>query len=165
VSRADAPEVPVRISVIGGSRAPAGELELARAVGASIADAGAILVCGGLGGVMEAAARGCCEAGGRTIGLLPGPDPGGANRWIQIPLATGLGEARNALVVRTGEAVISVGGAWGTLSEIGFARAVGRPVITLGRPPADGMELPSAASAADAVAWALEAAREARRID
>lgn len=153
---------PFRISVIGGSRASDEELALAREVGASIADAGAILVCGGLGGVMEAAARGCREAGGRTIGLLPGPDPAAANRWIEVPLATGLGEARNALVVRTGEAVISVGGAWGTLSEIGFARAVGRPVSTLGRPPAPGLDLPAASSAAAAVAWALEVAMEAR---
>lgn len=153
---------PLRISVIGGSRASDEELALAREVGGSIADAGAVLVCGGLGGVMEAAARGCREAGGRTIGILPGSDPAAANRWIEIPLATGLGEARNTLVVRAGEAVISVGGAWGTLSEIAFAGAIGRPVVTLGRPPAAELGLPDASSAAAAVAWALEAAMEAR---
>ncbi|HEX9885403.1 MAG TPA: TIGR00725 family protein [Longimicrobiales bacterium] len=153
---------PLRVAVIGGARATEEDLALAHEVGRGLGDAGAVLVCGGMGGVMEAAARGCREAGGLTVGLLPGADPQEGNSAILLPLATGLGVARNALVVRAGEAVIAVGGEWGTLSEIALARAMGRVVVTLGTPPAEGLALPAAASAEEAVAAALDAARQAR---
>lgn len=152
----------MRISVIGAGAASA-ELEaIAEEVGREIALAGAVLVCGGLGGVMAAAARGAAEAGGLTVGLLPGSDASAANPWIGLPLPTGMGEGRNVLVVRAADAVIAVGGAWGTLSEIAFGKVLGRPTVTLAEPPASGLGLPSAADAAGAVSWALEAARRPR---
>jgi uncharacterized protein (TIGR00725 family) len=110
---------------------------------------------------MEAASRGCLEAGGDSIGFLPGSDPSEANPWVRLPLPTGLGEARNTLVVRGGEAVVAVGGAWGTLSEIALARKMGRSVVLLGIPPVE-LPLKQAESPEDAVAWALEEARAAR---
>jgi uncharacterized protein (TIGR00725 family) len=137
-------------------------MRVATEVGRHLANAGAVLICGGLGGVMEAAARGAREAGGRTMGLLPGTDADEANPWIELPVATGLGEARNLLVVRTGEAVIAIGGGWGTLSEIALARKIGRRVVTLGLPPAEGLGCPAAKGPGDAVARALGFAREAR---
>lgn len=120
------------VGVIGGGAADSPDLEAAEAVGAGLARAGAILVCGGLGGVMEAACRGARHAGGRTIGLLPGRDRGAANPWVEIAIATGLGELRNGLVVRSADGLIAVGGEWGTLSEIALALKVGKPVIGLG---------------------------------
>ncbi|MDX1493606.1 MAG: hypothetical protein R3253_06090, partial [Longimicrobiales bacterium] len=123
---------------------------------------GAVVVCGGRSGVMEAVARGAREAGGVTVGVLPGPEAVEANPWISIPLPSGLGEARNALVVRAGEAVVAVGGGWGTLSEISLARKMGRPVTTVGRPPADGLELHASPTAEDAADWALDQARAHR---
>jgi uncharacterized protein (TIGR00725 family) len=105
--------------------------EVAEAVGRAIATAGAILVCGGLGGVMAAACRGARAAGGATIGILPGPDTSAANSDVQIPIATGMGEARNVIIVRTADAVIAVGGEYGTLSEIALARKAGRVVVGL----------------------------------
>ena len=91
------------------------------------------IVCGGLGGVMAAACRGAREAGGRTIGILPGDDPAEANPFVDVPIVTGLGIARNVLVVRNGDAVVAVAGEAGTLSEIGMALKLGRPVVALGR--------------------------------
>jgi len=120
------------VGVIGGGATDSPDLEAAEAVGAGLARAGAILVCGGLGGVMEAACRGARQAGGRTIGLLPGLDRGAANPWVEIAIATGLGELRNGLVVRSADGLIAVGGEWGTLSEIALALKVGKPVIGLG---------------------------------
>lgn len=152
------PSPPVRISVIGAGRASEVEEALARQVGKALARRGAVLVCGGLGGVMAAAARGCREEGGRTVGVLPGDVPEAANPWIELPLATGMGEARNALVVRFGEAVVAVGGEWGTLSEIALARKLGRAVVTLGTPPARGLGLPAAGDPGEAVDWAVERA-------
>jgi uncharacterized protein (TIGR00725 family) len=151
-----------RIAVIGPSAACAATLSLAEAVGAEIAARGALLVCGGLGGVMEAAAAGASRAGGLTVGILPGVRAAEANRHIQVPVVTGLGEARNVVVVRTAEAVIAIAGAYGTLSEIAFALKLGVPVIGLStwrlRAP-DGTEPPiiPAASAAEAVERALAA--------
>ncbi len=116
------PGRPYRVAVIGTARASESEYAVARALGAALAEAGAVVVCGGHGGVMEAVARGAREAGGLTVGILPGTEADHANRWIQVPLPTGLGDARNALVVRGAEAVIAVGGEWGTLSEIALAR-------------------------------------------
>lgn len=158
-----APRPPLRVSVIGASSSSEEEDRLAEEVGRALAEAGAVVVCGGLGGVMAAAARGAREAGGRTVGILPGDDAGAANRWIEIALPTGLGEVRNALVARSGEAVVAVGGSWGTLSEIAFARTAGRSVVTLGTPPAAGLALPAADTAREAVALALDAARRSRR--
>ena len=119
------------ISVIGASQAQPEILVMAEEVGRELAKRGVTLVCGGLGGVMEAACRGAKAAGGSTVGILPGNDPQQANPWVDIPVCTGLGYARNVIVVRSGQAVISVGGAFGTLSEIGHALSEGIPVIGL----------------------------------
>lgn len=119
----------VYISVIGGSRCTAAEYALAEQVGRLIAQEGATLVCGGLSGVMEAAARGAKEAGGTTIGILPGHDRSLGNPYLDYVLTTGIGHARNLAVVSSGDAVIAVGGEFGTLSEIGLAGKVGRPVV------------------------------------
>jgi uncharacterized protein (TIGR00725 family) len=103
----------------------------AEEVGRRIAEAGAVLVCGGLGGVMEAAARGAARAGGLTVGILPGDDAGEANPWIQLAVVTEMGHARNAIIVRTADAVVAVGGEYGTLSEIALALKMGKPVVSL----------------------------------
>jgi uncharacterized protein (TIGR00725 family) len=125
-------ERPMIISVIGSSVADAPLAALAEAVGRELAARGAKVVCGGLGGVMEAVCKGAKEAGGTTIGILPGNDPSEANEYVDIPICTGIGYARNVIVVKTGAAAIAVGGAYGTLSEIGHALADGIPVIGLG---------------------------------
>jgi uncharacterized protein (TIGR00725 family) len=122
----------VQIAIIGGYEASAPVAATAEEVGAALASAGAIVVCGGLGGVMAAACRGAKSAGGLTVGLLPGRDPSAANPWVDVVIATGLGEARNALVVGSADAVIAVDGAYGTLSEIALALHAGTPVIGLG---------------------------------
>ena len=119
------------ISVIGAGSPDAEVAEMAEAVGRGLALRGVTIVCGGLGGVMEAACRGAKSAGGTTIGILPGNDPADANPWVDIPICTGLGYARNVIVVKTGRAVVAVGGAYGTLSEIGHALGDGIPVIGL----------------------------------
>lgn len=119
------------VSIIGGGRCTAREYALAQEVGARVAELGAIVVCGGLGGIMEAAARGAKEGGGTTVGILPGHDRSQANPYIDIVITTGMGHARNLAVVSSGDAVIAVGGEYGTLSEIGLARKIGRPVIIL----------------------------------
>jgi len=120
------------IAVIGAGRCSPAEAALAEEVGRLIAQAGATLVCGGLGGVMEAACRGARSAGGLTVGILPGLDRAGANPWVELALPTGLGETRNTLVVRAAQAVIAIGGEYGTLSEIGFALRTRTPVFGLG---------------------------------
>ena len=120
-----------RIGVIGPSQTTPEVLSDAEIVGAEIARRGAILICGGLGGVMEAAARGAKSAGGLTVGILPGIDPNDANRHIDIPIATGMGEARNVLVVRASDGLIAIAGGFGTLSEIGFALQTGKPLVGL----------------------------------
>lgn len=122
---------PRYISVIGGGRCGAAEYALAEEVGRLVAHEGAILVCGGLAGVMEAAARGAREAGGVTIGILPGHDRTSANPYLDYALTTGIGHARNLAVVSSGDAVIAVGGSYGTLAEIGLAAKIGRPVVIL----------------------------------
>jgi uncharacterized protein (TIGR00725 family) len=119
------------IAVVGPGGAQAREVAWAEDAGAAIAEAGAVLVCGGLGGVMEAACRGARSRGGMTVGLLPGLDREDANGWVVVAIPTGLGEARNALVVRAADAVVAIGGAWGTLSEIALALKAGRPVVGL----------------------------------
>jgi uncharacterized protein (TIGR00725 family) len=137
---------------------------LAAEVGERLAQAGVTVVCGGGAGVMEAAARGAVEAGGRVIGIVPGSSVAEANPYCTEVVASGIGHARNLAVVSSGEAVIAVGGEWGTLSEIGFARAIGRTVIALhswqltGRERMDGAPgVVQAESAEEAVAAALAA--------
>jgi uncharacterized protein (TIGR00725 family) len=122
------------IAVCGPGAPDAGPRALAdaEAAGRTIARAGATLVCGGLGGVMEAACRGASEAGGVTVGLLPDDDPRAANPWVTVPLATGIGELRNGLIVRAAQAVVAIHGGWGTLSEVALARKIGRPVVAIG---------------------------------
>jgi uncharacterized protein (TIGR00725 family) len=119
------------VSVIGGGRCTAEEYSLAEAVGSLVAQQDAILVCGGLSGVMEAAARGAKEAGGSTVGILPGTDRVPGNPYLDVVICSGVGHARNLAVVSTGDVVIAIGGGYGTLSEIGLALKIGRPVIVL----------------------------------
>ncbi len=133
------------ISVVGGSECTAEEARLAEDTGRRLAQAGIGVVCGGKGGVMEAACRGAWQAGGLTVGILPGGEPGEGNDYLTLELPTGLGEARNILVVRAGEAVIAIGGGLGTLSEIAHALVLGKPVVALGSWQAtapDGSPLP-----------------------
>lgn len=107
-------------------------LAAAEEVGRLLAKRGAVVVCGGLGGAMEAVCRGASGAGGTTVGILPGGDRGAANPHVTLAVATGLGEARNAIVARTADAVIAIGGAYGTLSEIALALRAGKRVVGLG---------------------------------
>lgn len=120
------------IAVVGPSAGTPAELAIGEAVGRGIAEAGGVLVCGGMGGVMEAAAGGCADAGGRSVGILPSESRLDANPYVTIAVATGMGEARNAIVVRTADAVIAVHGEFGTLSEIALALKMGKPVVGLG---------------------------------
>lgn len=119
----------VYVSVIGAADCDQDLSDIAEEVGKLIAENGAVLVCGGLGGVMEAAARGSQGAGGITVGILPGESRLGANTYLTVSVPTQMGEARNALVARAGDAVIAIGGGYGTLSEIGLALKMGRPVV------------------------------------
>jgi uncharacterized protein (TIGR00725 family) len=120
------------IAVCGPDPATQDEAVCAEDVGRRLARAGADVVCGGHGGVMEAAARGASEAGGTVIGLLPGSDRGEGNPFLTVAIPTGLGELRNALIVRAADAVIAIGGAFGTLSEIALALKTGVPVVGVG---------------------------------
>lgn len=122
----------VSIAVVGGSTCSDEDARVAEAVGREIARRGAVLVCGGLGGVMEAACRGAKSAGGLTIGILPGDDRRSANPHVDVPVVTGMGHARNAIVVKSAQAVIAVDGSYGTLSEIALALQNGIAVIGLG---------------------------------
>jgi uncharacterized protein (TIGR00725 family) len=117
------------VAVVGAGAADARLAAVAFEVGRRLAERGAVMVCGGLGGVMEAACRGAKSAGGTTVGILPGTDRREANPFVDLAVATGLGEARNALVVRAGDAVIAVGGEFGTLSEIALALKAGKRVV------------------------------------
>jgi uncharacterized protein (TIGR00725 family) len=119
------------VSVVGSSECSPEIARLAEEAGALLAEAGAGIVCGGGGGVMKAVCKGAYEAGGVTIGILPGTDTGSANPYIRFPIPTGIGEARNAIVARAGAAVLAIGGGYGTLSEIAFALKWGKPVIGL----------------------------------
>lgn len=123
---------PKRISVIGAGTCDDLVRAQAREVGFLAAQRGFAIVCGGLGGVMAGACQGAREAGGLTIGILPGDDPGEANPFVDVPVATGFGIARNVLVVKNGLAVIAIAGGAGTLSEIGVALKLQRPVVALG---------------------------------
>ena len=142
------------MAVCGPGEASASELDAAEAVGRGLASAGALLVCGGAGGVMEAACLGAALAGGTSIGILPGLDRGAANQHVGVAIATGLGELRNGVIVRAADVVIAVGGAYGTLSEVALALKTGVPVVGLGTWPIDGVE--AVEDAAAAVRRALE---------
>jgi uncharacterized protein (TIGR00725 family) len=147
------------IAVVGASSASAGEELAAEAVGRGLAEAGAIVVCGGRGGVMEAACRGARSAAGTTIGILPGERRDEANPYVDIAIATGLGEMRNGLVVRASDGLVAVGGAFGTLSEIALALVAGKPVVALG-----GWELARAGEPVDAVVRAGSPADAVARV-
>lgn len=121
----------VMIGVVGASKATQRGVEDAYRVGRLIAEAGAVLVCGGLGGVMEAASRGCAEAGGEVVGILPGPSSEEANRFVTIPVATNMGHARNIVIAHTADALIAVEGEFGTLSEMAIALKLGKFVASL----------------------------------
>ena len=144
----------IRIAVIGGSRPGRQALEAAFEVGRLVARAGAIVVCGGLGGVMEAAARGAREEGGFVAGILPGGSPADANPWVDLPVATGLGYTRNALVVMNADAVVAIDGEYGTLSEIAYGKIHGKKVVGLGTWDVKGVE--TATTPEEAVRLALE---------
>lgn len=148
----------IRIAVAGAGICGSDLMDIAEEVGRGIAEAEAVLICGGLGGVMEGAARGAASAGGLTIGILPGRDDYDANPYIRVPLPTGMGEGRNVLVARTAHAVIAIGGEWGTLSEVAMARKCGVPVVLLRPGLTAALELPVADTAGEAVRLALHAA-------
>ncbi len=151
------------VAVVGPGSASAAEESVAEQVGEELGAAGAIVVCGGLSGVMAAACRGARFRGGTTVGLLPGSARSDANEWVQIAVPTGLGEARNALVVRSAEAVIAVGGGWGTLSEIALALRAGLAVAGIDTWDPGRNDLPErvtpVADPRSAVAFALRHAR------
>jgi uncharacterized protein (TIGR00725 family) len=150
------PSETMQVSVIGSG---AEHLGRAEEVGRLLAERGCVVVTGGLGEVMAAAAKGAKSAGGTTIAILPGDSRADANQWIDHAVATGIGHARNLAVVASGDAVIAVGGSWGTLAEIGFARRLGRPVVVLEpgwEVAGEGIE--RAPTAADAVELALRLA-------
>jgi uncharacterized protein (TIGR00725 family) len=119
------------VAVCGASDPAPGQRELAREVGRRLAEADAIVLCGGLGGVMEAVSEGATRAGGTVVGILPGGDRSAGNPHLSLAIATGLGEARNAVLTSAADSVIAIGGGWGTLSEIGLARKKGRRVVAL----------------------------------
>jgi uncharacterized protein (TIGR00725 family) len=139
-------------------------LALAEAVGRGLARSGAIVLCGGLGGVMEAACRGARDAGGLTVGLLPSTDAHTANAAVVLPIVTGMGEARNVILIHSAEAVIAIGGGWGTLSEIALARRAGLTVVGLQSWPPSGDDtlVEAVADPEAAVARAVAAARHQR---
>jgi uncharacterized protein (TIGR00725 family) len=153
------------IGVIGGGTCSEAEVKTAEEVGRRLARQSAILVCGGLGGVMEAACRGASSEGGITIGILPGEERQSANPYVQLPMVTGLGYARNVIVVKSAQAIIAIGGSYGTLSEIAYALQNGIPVIGLNtwslskNDQVDKSIIP-ARSAAEAVDMALSLARD-----
>jgi uncharacterized protein (TIGR00725 family) len=142
------------IGVIGGAKCSRGVRKLAEQVGRGIARTEAILVCGGKGGVMAAACRGAKAAGGLTVGILPGRDRSGANKYVDVAIATGINEARNLAIIRTADALIAVGGSYGTLSEIGFALKAGKKVVGLKSWEIKGMV--PAATAEEAVRLAVD---------
>jgi uncharacterized protein (TIGR00725 family) len=119
------------VAVCGAGDATEQDIDRAERVGRLLAEGGAIVLCGGLAGVMDAAARGATEAGGLSVGLLPKEERAGASRHLSVSLPLGMGEARNALLVRAADAVIAIGGGWGTLSEVALAMKMGKRVIGL----------------------------------
>lgn len=154
---------PVRVGVIGSGSAEGEVVAAARAVGRALARAEAILVCGGLGGVMAAAAEGAAAEGAPVVGILPGGDPEAAAPGVSIPLPTGMGEARNVLVVRASEAVIAVSGGFGTLSEASFCMKLGVPLVGVMDNLPEEFSIDRFRDPSAAVARALELAQERRR--
>jgi len=160
-----------RVTVIGGADCTSEQRRLALETGREIAKAGATLLCGGRGGVMEAAAQGAQSEGGATVGILPGTGPTDSppNAYIRLPIYTGIGQARNQVLVLSGEVVIGIGGSWGTLTEIGLSIRHGIPVVLLDSwrlEPPDGKVEPllhCASSPTEAVETALRAANEVPR--
>ena len=157
------------VAVIGGSAPTPEEAAAAEAVGRALAEGDAVLICGGRGGVMEAACRGAKSAGGLTVGILPGTSPGQANPHVDIPIVTGIGQARNAIITRTAHAAVAIGGSYGTLSEIAFALAFGVPVVGLGtwevrREGHPTAPITYAATPEEAAARALDLARRSRHV-
>ncbi len=143
------------VGVIGGSVVPADIYEEARKVGRLLAERGAVVICGGLGGVMEAVCRGAKEGGGLTIGVLPGTTAAEANAYVDIAIVTGLADARNVIIARTASVLIAVDGEYGTLSEMAFGLKFGKPVVALRSWNIDPRVLP-ASTAEEAVSLALE---------
>jgi uncharacterized protein (TIGR00725 family) len=154
-----APEGSLYVAVIGPGEADGAQRATAQEVGRLLGREGAVVLCGGLGGVMEAAARGAAGAGGITVGLLPGRRRGDANPHLTVAIATGLGELRNPLLVRAADAVIAIGGAYGTLSEIAFALRTNTPVVGLGTWDLPDVIVAPGPSEAVELALALGAAR------
>ena len=148
------------VAVVGPGEASREEEAIAEDVGRTAAEAGAVVLTGGHGGVMAAASRGASQAGGLTIGLLPGDDRRLANEWVKVAIATGLGELRNGLIVRAADVVISVGGAYGTLSEVALALKTGVPVVGIHSWEIDGIG--RAEDATEAVEQALGQVNERR---
>jgi uncharacterized protein (TIGR00725 family) len=142
------------VAVCGASDATASQLESAREVGRLLAESGVVVINGGLGGVSGAASEGAAQAGGTVLGILPGTDRAGANAHLSISLPTGMGQARNVLIVTAAESVIAIGEGWGTLSEIAVARRLGRPVVALDSWSVEGLE--SVGTPNEAVRRALE---------
>lgn len=142
------------IGVIGAAQPSADGLVLAESVGREIARRGAVLACGGLGGVMEAAARGAFEAGGEVIGILPGPESASANPYVTIAIPTNMGHARNVIIAHTAQALIAVEGEYGTLSETAIGLKLGKPVILLpGARDVPGAVFAASADAAVSIAF------------
>lgn len=162
---ADGPRAcrPLRIGVIGSAGASEEGAALARAIGRSLALAEAVVVCGGGGGVMAAVAEGAAAAGGTVLGFLPGDDPERAAAGVTLPVATGLGESRNALVVKASEAVIAVEGEWGTLNEAALCMKIGRPLVGVRDRLGESFPIERFEDPAAAVARALELASARRR--
>jgi uncharacterized protein (TIGR00725 family) len=151
-----ASEVPY-IAVVGASQATDDDVADAQAVGRLLGAAGAVIVCGGRGGVMAAASRGAASAGGTVVGMLPGDDRSDANEWVSIAIPTGLGELRNGLIVRSVDAMVAVGGSYGTLSEVALGLQAGLKVYGLHTWDIEGIE--AVTTPEDAVEKALSAAR------
>jgi uncharacterized protein (TIGR00725 family) len=151
-----ASEVPY-IAVVGASQATEDDVADAEAVGRLLGAAGAVIVCGGRGGVMAAASRGAASAGGSVVGMLPGDDRSDANEWVSIAIPTGLGELRNGLIVRSVDAMVAVGGSYGTLSEVALGLQAGLKVFGLHTWDIDGIE--AVTTPEEAVERALSAAR------
>lgn len=156
-------ERPLRIGVIGSGDADDAALAAARGVGRALARARAVLVCGGLGGVMAAAAEGATAEGGLVVGLLPGDDPTAAASGVALPIPTGMGQARNVLVVRASESVVAVAGGWGTRSEAAFCKKLGVPVVGVMDTLGDVFDIERFREPEAAVARAVELAERRRR--
>ena len=160
----------MQISIVGEAGSTPEIAALAEEVGAELGRHGITLVCGGGRGVMEAACRGAKSAGGTTVGILPSSDPAAANRWVDVTIPTGLGQARNVIIARSGSAVIAIGGRYGTLTEIAHALKGGIPVIglctwTLSKQGTIDSSIIVAEDAKDAVEKAVAAAGRPRRTD